>query len=453
MIILSPAKRRMIILTLATLLAAFMGGCFGGGGSGDSDSNTGGGTSPVSGDVVVLAWNDLGMHCLNPTYDEAVILPPYNTVWAQVIERGNPPRIITSGITVEYSLINNTYSYGKRQYGQFWDYSQYLFGVTLAHDTGLNLVDSNRHNGLSGEMVLDLDHFEVDGIPATPVDDTLNWNPYQTANIVVRGGNGAILASTHAMVPTSDEINCARCHGVNAFADVLATHDSEFSTNLVGQAPVLCASCHGSPVLGGAPGDRGTAGTYLSEAIHGSHATRGATCYDCHPGTITQCSRSLRHQIGANPCETCHGTMAQMAAQITANQKVPWMDEPKCVTCHNVREVDTGTALYRSSTGHGGVYCTACHQSPHAMVPSREAGDNYQAIQYMNAAVSMGSCGACHGNSKGPDGTDAAIIPGDFSETHGGTSPEHRTACHVCHTVVPTNNVNAWPHGFAWHSR
>ena len=40
---------------------------------------------------VVLAWNDLGMHCLNPTYDTAVILPPYNTVWAQVIQRGNPP--------------------------------------------------------------------------------------------------------------------------------------------------------------------------------------------------------------------------------------------------------------------------------------------------------------------------------------------------------------------------
>ncbi len=43
---------------------------------------------------IVLAWNDLGMHCLNPTYDKAVILPPYNTVWAQVIKRGNPPRIV-----------------------------------------------------------------------------------------------------------------------------------------------------------------------------------------------------------------------------------------------------------------------------------------------------------------------------------------------------------------------
>lgn len=35
-----------------------------------------------SGEYVLFAWNDLGMHCLNPTYNTAVILPPYNTVCA-----------------------------------------------------------------------------------------------------------------------------------------------------------------------------------------------------------------------------------------------------------------------------------------------------------------------------------------------------------------------------------
>lgn len=30
----------------------------------------------VNSQYVVLAWNDLGMHCLNPTYDQEVILPP-----------------------------------------------------------------------------------------------------------------------------------------------------------------------------------------------------------------------------------------------------------------------------------------------------------------------------------------------------------------------------------------
>ena len=50
---------------------------------------------------IVVAWNDLGMHCLNPSYDTAVILPPYNMIWAQVIKRGIPPKIVTTGITVE----------------------------------------------------------------------------------------------------------------------------------------------------------------------------------------------------------------------------------------------------------------------------------------------------------------------------------------------------------------
>ena len=71
------------------------------------------------GDYMVVAWNDLGMHCLNPTYDEAVILPPYNTVYAQVVRRGDPPEIVTSGITVEFSIANNTTSSDKREYGQF----------------------------------------------------------------------------------------------------------------------------------------------------------------------------------------------------------------------------------------------------------------------------------------------------------------------------------------------
>ena len=64
-------------------------------------------TPPVQGvsatagqSYVVMAWNELGMHCLNPSYDTAVILPPYNNVRAQVIRRGNKPAVITAGVTV-----------------------------------------------------------------------------------------------------------------------------------------------------------------------------------------------------------------------------------------------------------------------------------------------------------------------------------------------------------------
>ncbi len=43
---------------------------------------------------VILAWNDLGMHCYNRDFRDLAVLPPYNTLWAQVIEVADPPRIV-----------------------------------------------------------------------------------------------------------------------------------------------------------------------------------------------------------------------------------------------------------------------------------------------------------------------------------------------------------------------
>ncbi|MBP1626675.1 MAG: hypothetical protein H6Q00_1150 [Holophagaceae bacterium] len=433
-----------LLLLSAGLLAMSCGG-------GGSSSNP---PSGGSGTYVVLAWNDLGMHCLNPSYDQAVILPPYNTVWAQVIRRGNPPQVVSSGVTVSYSLVGNTTSANKRSYGQFWTNCFDLFGQTLALDTGLNLEDPTIHNGLAGDMVLKGDHYQVNGIPVTPVNDAGVWNPYQVALITVKDGSGNVLAQTRATVPTSDEINCAKCHddNVNPLVDVLEKHDaSHAGLNLVGSAPVLCAECHGSPALG--TSGAGSSGKYLSQAIHGFHASKGAACYDCHPGTTTQCNRSLPHTASDGNCTSCHGDMTNMASSIEGG-RVPWASEPKCATCHNatttIPEVDTGMTLYRNARGHGGVACAACHGSPHAMVPSREASDNYQMNQYMGALGasdplhSMGSCGVCHSSSKPHSASD-------FVEEHGS---ERSSACSVCHTgFSDARNASKWPHAFQWKSR
>jgi hypothetical protein len=424
--------------------------CGGGGGGqsgGNGESST---TIPQQGDYVIFTWNDLGMHCLNPTYDTAVILPPYNTVWAQVIRRGNPPQVVTAGISVEYEIINNTYSYGKRSYGQFWDNCFDLFGVTLAHDTGLNLVDSGIHNGLSGNMVIKSDHFEVDGIPVTPVDDSLTWNPYQVIQVTARDTGNNIIAQTRTTVPTSDEINCSRCHGPNAFTDVLTKHDSNEGTSLLTQTPVLCADCHGSPILN--TSGPGSSGKYLSQAIHGFHSdptkvNPAPTCYDCHPGSTTQCSRSLRHTASDGNCVTCHGSLSTVGGSIPGS-RIPWQNEPKCSTCHTgVAQVDTGATLYRNAKGHGNLYCAACHSSPHAMIPTNQASDNYQASHYQSASriKTIGSCGVCHSSSRG--GGDI----GEFSEQHGGSNPETRTPCSICHTVVSSTTAN-WPHAYQWHN-
>lgn len=411
--------------------------------SNSTTSPGGGGAS--TGKYVVFAWNNLGMHCLNPTYDQAVILPPYNTVWAQVIERGDPPNIVTDGLTVEYSIDVNTYSYGKRSYGQFWDNAVALFGglfgiTSLAHDVGLTGSD------LSGTMKASGGHFVAEGIPVTPVSDTGVWNPYQVAVITVRDQAGTVVAQTRATVPVSDEIDCAKCHGPDPWVDILQSHDSIHETTLAASTPVLCASCHGSPALG--TSGPGTAGIYLSKAIHGAHSTRGAVCYDCHPGTVTRCSRSVRHSGSGNDgnCVACHGTLTQVASSIPGT-RIPWVNEPGCATCHTgVAGVATASVLYRDASGHGGVYCAACHGSPHAMYPSSVGTDNYQALQYQNFSgkvKTIGSCGTCHDSSRGEDPS------GEFSETHGGSSPERKIGCHTCHTVVPTT-TSKWPHAYEW---
>lgn len=395
----------------------------------------------TSGDYVVFAWNDLGMHCLNPTYDELVLLPPYNTVNVQVIKRGDPPTIVTSDVTVEYSLINNSSSSDKRSYGGFWTYFTELFGGTApANDIGLT------GTGLSGIMTLKTDHFTAEGMPVVPVDDAGTWDPFQVIEVKVKDGNGAVLATTQATVPTSDEINCAKCHGSSGtYTNILTTHDEEEGTTLISQKPVLCAKCHGSPALGTT--GAGTSGKYLSQAIHGFHASRNASCYDCHPGSVTRCSRSLAHMGTTDDgnCSTCHGSMTNVASTIESGSRIPWAGEPQCIKCHTgISGLESGTALYRNSEGHGNLYCSACHGSPHAMYPSREAKDNYQPDQYQGTPIkSIGSCGVCHDNSRGEDEID------EFNEAHGGTNPEHRNACHICHTVVPSTTAS-WPHAYSW---
>jgi len=400
------------------------------------------GSVNVTSSYVVFAWNDLGMHCLNPTYDKAVVLPPYNDLIVQVVKRGDPPTVVTSGLTVQYSIVNNTYSSGKGYFGQFWTYMQKLFGVSLPVNTGLNLVDPAIHNGLTGNMVVHGNQFEADGIPVTPMDDSMTWNPYQVAQITVKDSTGKVVAQTQATIPTSDEINCGKCHGADPFTDILQKHDAMHGTNLVGQAPVLCASCHGSPVLKTV--NQHGATEYLSAAIHRSHSTRGAVCYDCHPGNRTQCSRSLAHTAPDGNCTTCHGDMANVASSIMTGGRIPWLNEPKCVTCHSgVAEVDTGTTLYRNAAGHGGLHCAACHGSPHAMVPSGAASDNYQSNQYQGAVKTIGSCGACHGSSRG-----AGLS--DYLEEHGWLNPKVENGCNICHTQVTTTNTTNWPHQYQW---
>ncbi|MBP1770705.1 MAG: hypothetical protein H6P96_1323 [Candidatus Aminicenantes bacterium] len=202
-------RRTVAAAVFVLILAAFVISC-----STDDDNDV----TPVdipaeSMSTIVLAWSDTGMQHINATYGAEVFLPPYNGLRAQVIRRGDPPEIVTTGITLEYRLVDNTSSYGKttadpvRDYSRFWDDSLDLFGVSLLPDTGLNFVDPGVHNGLSGTMLLKGDHFQVDGIPAVPINDAGTWDPYQVAEITVRDASTHdVLARTRATIRPSSKM-------------------------------------------------------------------------------------------------------------------------------------------------------------------------------------------------------------------------------------------------------
>jgi hypothetical protein len=364
----------------------------------------------TSNNYVIIGWNDLGMHCISPRFSELSMLPPYNNLYVQVIKRGDPPTIVTTGIFLEYSIINNTTVVGKTD---FWQYVEKLFGVALP--TGVGLTG----NKLKGYMKLHDTHFEVSGMPVLPYNDAMTWNPYQIALIKLKDKTtSALLATTRVVIPVSDEMHCDKCHAAGGVAakgintgtvegNILTLHDNTHGTKLMASRPVLCAGCHSDNALG-TPGKPGIPS--MSLAIHGKHAILATLpdCYDCHPGKNTKCVRSAISAMGPvnrQPgCNRCHGGLKQVANSIKLGRE-PWLQEPGCSSakCHD-QSFSTGNNLYRNSTGHGGIYCSACHNSPHAWWPSLKAADNLQPINLQGEAGPIEICTVCHKTSPGGTG-------------------------------------------------
>jgi hypothetical protein len=189
--------------------------------------------------------------------------------------------------------------------------------------------------------------------------------------------------------------------------NILKLHDQEHGTTLVtgttadfptpGAAtfePVVCQRCHYTPALDlahvgplGADHPDANGRTQLSQStmsnvMHSHHGSTGLfpdipapiqnadgivtnqaervtameeSCYQCHPGTDTQCLRGAMFN-GDMLCSDCHGSMSQVGNDfskdvsptnvggfiLTGNfydptdpqPRVPWANEPGCGSCH-----------------------------------------------------------------------------------------------------------------------
>jgi len=196
-----------------------------------------------------------------------------------------------------------------------------------------------------------------------------------------------------------------------------------------GGTPILCATCHSTNALGttGLPGIKPV--TTAMHNLHGpqinlsngqtldNQTTSLKSCYLCHPGVQTRCQRGA---MNTQQCMDCHGNVSLVGS---ANRR-GWLDLPACQICHNNSQrytnafsspghwrttTDTtfatnpnrpiqGTQLYRYSSGHGSVYCSACHGSPHAEFPTLQANDNVYSTALQGHTGKIAECSVCHTN-------------------------------------------------------
>jgi hypothetical protein len=209
-----------------------------------------------------------------------------------------------------------------------------------------------------------------------------------------------------------------------------------------------CYLCH--------PGKR-------TQCMRGAMANGGLVCQDCH-GQMAQVGNDFSRNVSpGNP-----GAF-ELAPDFYTNPntpRVPWANEPGCGSCHtgyatdnlagdpnllvnptdtlgnddNIRLLaayrtndamatpivpvnktfaentvaqgrgsDGNPKLYRVSTGHGGLFCEACHGSTHAEWPTANpnANDNIAATQLQGHSGYIAECQVCH------DPTDTTLPLGN----------------------------------------
>jgi hypothetical protein len=359
---------------------------------------------------VLLGANDLGMHCMQQSYADFMILPPYNNLKVQLFRRGSEAAtLVRSGVTITYSVIGNTTSADKID---FWKYAP-DYGFTLQPDVGLT------GNGLKGTMKPSADgkYFEATGIPLTPYSDNGVMNPYQVARVVARSSaTGVILATQKVVLPVSTEMRCDLCHGKTQTGEsILQAHDKRSGTTLLADLragrPHACSECHKDNALG-APGAVGV--PPLSQAMHLFHSSKMGLvnlknkCYACHPGRTTRCLRGAMAKAGITCTSArCHGSVYTVG-QSQVNGRQAWLQEPRCGACHGAKYAPNKNTLYRDSylkngpeDMNGFIMCESCHNSPHAEWPSMKAVDNALPLRVQGLATFIKPCTACHGGERG----------------------------------------------------
>ncbi len=410
--------------------------------------------NPESGEYVLLAWSEKGMHTMSDADAYFSIRTPGSTINAMLILRGEAPEIMTEDVTLSYKIEKGFDTPAEEV--SFWSHAASLTDQDVAPNTGIS------GNGLSGNMTLDEEGrtFVADKLPVLPYNTSGKYNPYPLIHLEARSASGELLAATSVVAPASTEMGCRNCHGGpwrkvmagmddKTAEDILTSHDKLNKTNLLAMAksgsPLACQSCHPDPRSELKVSNL----LSLSAAVHGFHANflsdRGAdACNFCHASAPEGATRFLRgiHQEAGLDCTQCHGVMEDHALSLLLAEKaagkrgtdrlmkhlVPkgvekkeeiiprqaWVNEPDCLTCHeDFAPPETDTAfnvwaegeeeLYRNRADDMGIPCAACHNAPHALYPATNPygaeRDNIVPNEFQKNPYPIGAnknCAICH---------------------------------------------------------
>jgi PKD repeat protein/ferredoxin len=428
----------------------------------------------------ILGWNNLGMHCMDSDYSVFSILPPYNTIEAQLIVNG---ALVTngSGYTVTYQAIAdpigsfNSTSTGK---GNYYTYAQALFGAALAPDMGLagwNMPGvSNTPQAMLFEVtnqpaagvLAPVNWWRAEGIPLSPYDDAHNKNPYPMMRLIAKNGSTAI-ATNDIVLPVSDEMDCRACHASGTVAaaqpaagwvwdgiqerdfrlNILLLHDEKnFASNSVLYAaalaargfnpqglyrgvvadkkPVLCAACHasealGTPSYGAIPP--------LTASIHSFHAH----VMDPISGMTLDSSANRSACYRCHPGSTTKCLRGAMGGAIAADGSM----EMQCQSCHgNMSSVGSPNRIGWLMEPN----CASCHTGT--------ATSNNGQIRYTSVFTDTNFTVRAAVNQMFSTQPNTPPTPTNnfslfrFSAGHGGLQCE---ACHgSTHAEFPSTHVN-----------
>jgi len=455
----------------------------------------------ISTSYILVAWNDLGMHCTDGSdFSVSTILPPYNNIHAQLKNRSGALVTNPAGITVTYQSVAdpsasiNTTSVAKTN---FWSYVAVLFGGSPAPDVGL--AGKAMPGSLNVPQAMDWDPanawFHAEGIPVVPYDDAGHKNYYPMMRLIAKNSTGTVLAQTDIVLPVSDEMDCRTCHqsgsGPAAMPpggwvynasqpkdvkfNVLKLHDARQLSNptftaalatagfsaqgllatVQGGKPLLCQRCHATNALSGS----GIAGiSPMTQAMHAHHSgvvdpTNGQTlgastnrtaCYRCHPGSATKCLRGAMGDAVAvdgsmeMQCQGCHGGMAAVG---TAGRQ-GWLQEPACQNCHSgTATLNSGQIRYTSA-----LTATGTLRPPADPLFATEANTPATGLNLYRFSSGHGGlqCEACHGSTHAEypsshvnDNVQNVAIQG-FAGMLGD--------CTSCHSTSPATDFGG-PHG------